>query len=339
MASQIIDIAALQARYQRTLLRAARVLLIAQAAVPEIATAECLGLIKGPVAIDVHSCGMVKPEAFDVAKPNFKFIRDLDPAGRTSFYNQYRGLAIKGVVVRSQAVRDGLNPTKGAMQGETQLVFIPPGSSEQCAAIVNKRLTGMIQEKCCDGNGDAPCLLGTGLSLTQLQVSGQALLNDEGKAIVPGKLADKHKKSYLDAEKLYGQKKYKDAAIGFKKADAENDMDIKGLYRWGNALRELEDCPNAIVPLKRIYALSQAGKVWADQELDSRRGIFLLARCHAKMGEASNSVFYLNGFLLEPKKYRSEMAQSLKHKDFGWIHTSKEYTEYKAEAQRKLGSR
>lgn len=339
MARQIIDIATIQKHYQKTLRRAVRVLLVANAAVPEIATAECLGLIKGPVAIDVHSCGMVKPEAFDMTKPSFNFIRDLDPAGRNTFYNQYRGLAIKGVVVRSQAVREGFNPMKGVLQGESQLVFIPPGTGEQCAALVHKRISGNIQEKCCDGNGDAPCLLGTGLYINQVQVSGQALLNEEGKAIVPGKLADKHKKTYLDAEKLYGQKKFKEAAIGFKKADAENDMDIKGLYRWGNALRELEDCPNALIPLKRIYDLSQAGKVWADQELDSRRGVFLLARCHAKMVEPSNAVFYLNGFLLEPKKYRSELIQSLKHKDFGWIHTSKEYTEYKLEAQRKLNAK
>ncbi len=315
-----------------------RAIIMLQALIPEIATADCLGLIKGPISVDVESCGMIKPEAFDLSKPNFKFIKDLDPAGRGIVYSQYRGLAIKGVIVRSQAVREGFNPMKGALQGENQLLFIPPGT-EQCSSLINKRITGMLQEKCCDGNGDAPCLLGTGLAVTKIQVTGNALLSGDGKAITPGKTADKHGATYKEAEKLYGQKKFKEAVAGYKKAESENDIDIKGLFRMGNALRELEDCPAAIVPLKKIYDLTQKAKVWADQELDSRRGIFLLARCHAKMGEASSAVFYLNGFLLEPKKYRAELTQSLKHKDFGWIHTSKEYVDYRNEAQQKLGKK
>lgn len=340
MASNTVkQLAAIKNRSPRLLRGIARLIIIANAVVPEIAPAECISLIKGPVAIDVQSCGIVKPEGFDTSKPNYKFIKDLDGPGRAQFYSQYRGLAIKGIIVRSQAAREGFNPMKGVLQGENQLVFIPPGASDQCSALINKRVSGLLQEKCCDGNGDAPCLLGTGLSLTQVQVSGQAVLNGEGKAINPGKPSDKHKDAYLSAEKFYAQKKFREAAIAYKKADAENDMDVKGLSRWGFALRELEDCPNAIPPLKRIYDLSQAGKVWADQELDARRGIFMLARCHAKMSEPSNAVFYLNGFLLEPKKYRSELMQSLKHKDFGWIHTSKEYIEYRAEAQKKLNAK
>lgn len=340
MASRTVNsYRAMKLAYQRTLRSFARLVVLANSLAPEIARAECLGLIKGPVAVDVQSCGMVKPEAFDVTKPNYKFISDLDAAGRAQFYNQYRGLAIKGIVVRSQAVREGFNPTKGALQGENQVIFLPPGTEQQCAALINKRVTGMIQEKCCDGNGDAPCLLNTSLSLTGLKISGDALVNGEGKAITPGRLADKHKDSYKEAEKFYSQKKYKEAVIAFKKADAENDIDVKGLYRWANSLRELEKCPEAVIPLKRIYDLSQNGKIWADQELDSRRGIFLLARCHAKMGEPSNAVFYLNGFLLEPKRYRSELIQSLKHKDFGWIHTSKEYIEYRNEAQKKVNAK
>ena len=116
-------------------------------------------------------------------------------------------------------------------------------------------------------------------------------------------------------------------------------MDVKGLYRWGLSLREIEDCAAAVVPLERVYKLAQEGKVWQDEELDSRRAVFLLARCHAKLGDPSQAVFYLNGFLLESKKYQSELRQSLVHKDFGWIHTSKEYIEYKLEAQKKLGQK
>lgn len=294
----------------------------------------CFALTKGPVAFDVEFCKPFDPAMFDTSKPKFKFIADLDAQGRKELLDSYRGLVIKGTVVLSRAVKDGVSTAKGVMQGEETILFVPPNLTT-CADIFHKRISGNMEEKCCNGTGNAPCLLGSGLILKDIKVAGDAMvgqtLTKKGKRV--------HGKDYLEAEKLYQQKKYKEAVKLYTKAEDSNDIDIKGLYRMGFSYRELEKCDLALRPLKKIWELQQASKVWADEEMDARRGIFLLARCHAKNGDPSGAVFYLNGFLLDPKKYRSELQQSLKHKDFGWIHTSKEYRQYRESAEKKLGQR
>ena len=271
---------------------------------------------------------------FDTSKPKYKFIGDLDPEGRQQLLDSYKGLVVKGTVVMSRAVKDGVSTAKGALQGEKTIFFIPPGVTS-CEMIHQKRVTGNITEKCCNGTGDVPCLLGSGLVLADVKVAGEAMVGSG----LDKKGTRKHGKDYIEAEKKYVDKKYKDAVKLYEKAETENDIDIKGLFRMGNALRELEKCNLAIRPLKKIWDRQQANKIWADEELDARRGVFLLARCNAKNGDPSGAVFYLNGFLLDPKKYRSELQQSLKHKDFGWIHTSKEYQQFKVDAERKLSGR
>ena len=296
---------------------------------------ECLALVKGPVVMDVMSCGTVDPAGFDLTKPRFKFIADLDVAGRQQLLAKYRGLAVKGVVVQSQAIRDGISTEKGVLQSENVLMFVPPGTG-QCSTFNGKRIAATVSEKCCDGTGDAPCLLGNGYVLSGIKVSGDAKVGTDGKNIGNARNSKPHGKEYLAAEQMYAIKKYKESVKLFTRADGAGDMDVKGLFRWGNALREVEDCSGAINPLKRVYDLQQQNKVFTDEELDARRSIFLLARCHAKQGDPSLAVFYLNGFLLEAKKYKSELQQALHHKDFGWIHTSKEYREFKAEAEKRL---
>ena len=294
----------------------------------------CFALTKGPIAFDVEFCKPFDPAMFDTSKAKFKFIADLDAEGRKELLDSYRGLVIKGTVVLSRAVKDGVSTSKGVMQGEQTILFVPPNLTS-CDDIFHKRISGNLEEKCCNGTGNAPCLLGSGLIFKDIKVVGDAMVGEtltkRGKRV--------HGKDYVEAEKLYQQKKYKDAAKLYTKAEDANDIDVKGLYRLGFSYRELEKCDLALRPLKKIWELQQASKVWADEEMDARRGIFLLARCHAKNGDPSGAVFYLNGFLLDPKKYRSELQQSLKHKDFGWIHTSKEYRQYRDSAEKKLGLR
>jgi len=293
----------------------------------------CFALIKGPIAFDVEFCKAFDPGMFDTSKPKYKFIDDLDPQGRKELLDSYRGLVVKGTVVMSRAIKSGVSTTKGVLKGEKIVFFIPPQITS-CEDIFHKRVSGNVEEKCCNGTGNAPCLLGNGLVFRDLKIAGDAMVGEtivkKGKRI--------HGKDYLEAEKMYSQKKYKEAVKLYTKAEEANDIDVKGLFRMGFAYRELEKCDLAIRPLKKIWDLQQASKIWAEEELDARRGVFLLARCHAKNGDPSGAVFYLNGFLLDPKKYRSELQQSLKHKDFGWIHTSKEYRQYRESAEKKLGS-
>jgi tetratricopeptide (TPR) repeat protein len=294
----------------------------------------CFALTKGPIAFDVDVCRPFDPAMFDTSKAKYKFIDDLDAQGKKELLDSYRGLVVKGTVVLSRAVKAGVSTSKGVLQGEKAIMFIPPNLIT-CEEIFHKRISGALEEKCCNGTGNAPCLLGGGFVLTDIKVAGDAMVGET--IIKKGKRI--HGKDYMEAEKLYGQKKYREAVKLYTKAEEANDMDVKGLFRMGFAYRELEKCDLAVRPLKKIWDLQQASKVWADEELDARRGVFLLARCNAKNGDPSGAVFYLNAFLLDPKKYRSELQQSLKHKDFGWIHTSKEYQQFKASAEQRLSGR
>jgi hypothetical protein len=292
----------------------------------------CVELIKGNIAVDVSSCAPFTPDAFDRTQPAFKFINDLDAAGRRNLYKSYDGLIVKGTIVRSEAVRTGISTSRGALQGEKTSFFIAAGLAT-CEVLKTKRIVALLNEQCCNGSADVPCLLETGYILTNLRVaSPPASGSSQSSAATP----KTHSKLYLDAAKKYSEEKYKEAIELYEKAEAEGDIDIKGLFHIGFAYRSLENCAKAIPPLEKIWAAKETNKIWATDDLSARRGVFLLARCHAKSGHPAEAIYYLNSFLLNAKKYKSELQQSLTHKDFGWIHTSKEYIEYKALAQRRL---
>ncbi len=296
------------------------------------ARAECLSLVSGPIVLDVQGCKAMEPETFfDPAKSKYKWITDLDAAGKKQFYATYRGLYIRGKVVKSSAIKKGLSNDPGALNGETIGAYIPPGGGA-CTAYNGKRLSAEVKEICCDGSGDAPCLLATGFILGGIQVAGTAGTSagdaDRQKA--------KSSKDYQEAQKQFDAGNMKKAVAAYERARNSGDIDVLGLYNMGSAYRKLDQCGDAIKPLKMIYDKEIKKQIWADEEPIARKAIFLLAKCYAKMNEPSLSTLILQGYLVEPDKYRSEIKESLNHKDFGWIHTAKEYREYKKAAQKKL---
>lgn len=294
--------------------------------------AECMSLVSGPVIVDVAGCKFLEPEkVFDPAKKKYKFVGDLDPAGRKQFLDTYRGLFIKAKVVKSKAVQKGLTNEEGALNGQTVYMFIPP-SGNQCNAVLGKRVSGFVNERCCDGGGDVPCLLDTGLLLKDTKVLGAS---SSGAGDEARQRAQKSA-TYKAGVTAYQARKYKDAVKSLEKARTDGELDIKGHYYLGFSYRELDQCGDAIPPLKKIYDASLKKDIWADEEETARKSNFLLARCYSKINDPGASVLILNSYLLEPQKYRSELKQSLTHKDFGWIHTSKEYRDYKKEAVKKL---
>lgn len=298
------------------------------------ASGSCLTLIHGPVVLDVQQCTQVDPSKFDTSKPNNAFIKDLDPAGRKQFEDSYRGLLFKGKVVQSEAIQAKISKNKGALMGQAIDAFLPP-SALNCQQYQGKRVATVIDEVCCNGTGDAPCLLDTGYVLKEVKVLGDAgagVGDAKKKKAVSGP-------EYLAGQKFYHEKKYKEAAASYEKAFAKKEMDVTGLFQLANSYYHTDLCPKAIKPLKEVYQMQQDGKVWTDDETKARAGVFLLARCYSKMNDPQNAVFYLNGFLLEPKKYRAELQLALKHKDFGWIHTSREYMDFKKEAEIRLGKK
>jgi len=294
-----------------------------------------VSLLKGAVVFDVDICSQITPETrFDLNDPEYKWIRDLDGPGRKQFYDTYRGVLLRGRVIQSRVQRTGTGGGKGVLAGDTVAVYVRPSAAAQCTMLSGKRLAGALDEACCNGSGDPPCLLGTTHFLNSVNVMGSAA-SEAGDATRRRAAASKE---YAEGVRAWKADKWKAAIKAFEAAQDKGDLDIKGHYMLGHAYRETDNCKAAIKPLRHIYDRAQQGKVWADEDETVRRANFLLARCHARNNDPQGAVFILNGYLLEPKKFRRELQEALRNKDFGWIHTSKEYRDFKAEAEARLRS-
>lgn len=300
---------------------------------PDLAGAECLTLASGPIVYDVAACKLIEPEkVFDPSKDKFAFIGDLDPAGKKAFLDSYRGLYLKGKVIKSNASSRGISSETGVLSGETIFVYVPPPLKGQCDSVLGKRLAGNMRQVCCDGGGDVPCLLSTEYLLTGHEVLGSSS-SSSGDAT---RQRAKRSKAVQDGDKAFVAKRYKEAIKSYEIARGNGDLDVAGNYKLGFAYREIDQCRDAIGPLKTVYDMQAKKQVWADEEKTARAAVLLLARCYAKMNDPGPAVLILNGYLLEPGKYNYELKESLRHKDFGWIHTSKEYREYEKAARKKL---
>lgn len=291
--------------------------------------ADCISLVKGVIAMDIESCGVINPEAtFDTTLEKYQFILDLPKKERDKFYNSYRGLLVKGKVVRSHAVRSGLNPEKGALSGEDVSMYIHPGKGV-CKKILKKRLKAYVDQACCEGGGNAPCLLPTSYVLTSFKPIGKA---DSSAGDKERKLA-RRSKLYKKADSFFRKRNYKKAVELYENVKHNEKLDVRGYYRLGLSYRKLDNCLRAIPNLRHVYDKSLEKKVWADEEEIVRKAGFLLARCYSKLHNADKAVVILGGYLLDPKKYRRELQYSLSHKDFGWIKTTKEYKKYQKDAR------
>jgi len=296
------------------------------------AFAQCSALVNGAMVVDIDGCKQIQPETqFNFKRPDLKFVNDLDPAARAKFLDTYRGAVARAKVVQSRARRVGLSEEKNALAGETVYVFFPPGGPG-CAESNGKRLGGELVEICCAGSGNAPCLTGTSYVFNTSTVVGNA---GSGAGDAQRTKASQSK-AVIEGDKFMRAKKYRDALKAYRSAYAAGELDTKGKYNLGYAYRQVDECHHAIKPLKEIYEQHLKGKVWGDEEALVRKSNFLLARCYAKANDPQGAVLILNGYLLEPSKFKQEMRDSLKHKDFGWIHTSKEYKDYREEAQKRL---
>ena len=294
---------------------------------------ECLSLVRGGIAMDVNSCAELQPEKiFDLTDPKYKWIKDLDQAGRLKLFNKYRGMLVKGSVVKSKARQVGLTTETGVLQGESHYMFVPPGQGSGCAAIRNKRVQGVVREICCEGGADAPCLLGTGYALLKVSPIGRAGTDDGDASRQRAKRSAEYKKGDL----AFRKGNFKQASTMYERARADGALDIKGHYKLGLAYRKQDMCNRAVPPLEHVYNLHGRGKVWADEEDVARKAIFLLARCYSKMNDPQAATLILNGYLLEPQKFRREIVESTRHEDFGWIKTSKEFRVYIKDARAKM---
>ena len=298
----------------------------------ELAYSACASLIKGKMAMDVKTCGRISPEkSFDTNRDKYKFIKELPEKQKADFYNSYRGLYISGEVVRSYAIRSGLSPEKGVLSGEKIKVFFPP-SSTSCKDIKRKRLKFYLDEACCEGGGDAPCLLPTSYVMKNVKIIGEAFSSAGNRKQIEESKSPEYKK----ANAAFRKKNYKKAAYYYEVLDENDKLDVRGLYLLGYSYRKLDRCDNAIPPLTKLDDKFVRNDYWTNDEKTIRKGVLLLARCYAKKNKADKAVPILERFLMDPKKYRSEIKFSISNKDFGWIKTTTEYQDYKKQALKAL---
>ncbi len=296
------------------------------------AFAVCTTLIKGPIAMNVTSCAAIVPEnAFAAREAKYSFIHDLPPDNRKAFLDTYRGNLVKGVVTNSQAVRSGISEEKGALQGETIAALIP-GNATTCQAVSGKSIEVQVAETCCDGGGSSPCLLNTPYILSNVKVS-------EGKGAVANGAQPRSAEVaavFAKAKKAVQGGDLKGATALLEQLRGKNELDLIGQYQLAALYREEDKCPLALPILEGIHQKFLAKDYWTDTESAVRRGNYLYARCLAMEGKSSEAVLALQSFLVEPSRYEKELRDSLVHRDFGGIHTSKSFTKYKASVDQAL---
>lgn len=304
--------------------------LILSLAASQNAWALCTTLIKGPVAIDVKQCHVTTPETtFATGESQYSFIMDLPPANRKQFLSGYHGVLLEGTVTQSQAIRAGISEEKGALMNESIKAFIPAGGAN-CATITGKVIEAQLTQSCCDGGGLPPCLFDTSYLLNQVQVSD---LKANGKGL---NRSPEAQALYARVKQAIVARDFKGAVAAFEQLRTKGELDVNSQFQLAVLYRELDKCPKAIPILEGLHHLFETKEYWTDTESAVRKGSFLYARCLAMMGKASESVLVLQGFLVEKSRFRKEIKDSLFHKDFGGIRTSKSYLGYKKSAEKAL---
>lgn len=296
------------------------------------ASGACLNLIKGPILFDAGSCKKLEPTQFmDFKKEKFKWINDLDLQGKNNLLNSYRGILVKGLVVESRAKNIGLDTEQGALKGKEIYVYMPPNTAS-CSQVANHRISGKINEICCEGGGNAPCLLNTSYVFQANKIVGKTASADGHQKRIEARKNPAYKK----ASKAFKNKKWQLAAKYFEKAKQVDKIDLLGLYKLSMSYRNLDLCKKANPILKNIFERRKNDQIWGDEVRVAKNSTFLLARCYARERKASEAKVVLDSFLLEPSVNKAEIKRALKHKDFGYISTSKEYLEFKEAAEKAL---
>lgn len=294
--------------------------------------AVCASLVQGEIIFKVNKCGPLSPEKnFPLKQDRYQFIRDLSPEDRKSFYDSYRGLLAEGQVVKSSAIRSGFSPERGVLQGQSIKVFISPGVSE-CSKIHNKRVKAFMDEACCEGGGDVPCLLDSAYVLTKVETIDEA----HQTASSPMKAQVDYSEEFRKANYYLSIKNFQAAAEIYEKLRMQNQLSLRGHYFLGFSYRMMDQCVKANSVLNVIFRASEENLSVHNDESVITKASFLLARCLAIVGNADRSVLVLQSLLLAVEQNRREIELSLTHPDFGRIKTSKVYYEYTQDALKSL---
>lgn len=312
------------------------ILICAVLLIPHLLISQCLGLVKGLLEVEIKECKAINYKNDFKKDIDLSFINNLGPQDRKKFFDNYLGFLVKGLVIASEAQKVDISKTKGALYGSNQSFFISSLKNQQlkdCSQLINKRIMAYVEEHCCMGGVDSPCLLSTDYELKNINVIGLATAVQESKKQKRAKI------EYLkDAFAAIKKKDYKAAVEFFSKAKNERKLDLIGYYFFAYSYYKLDRCNKVISLLEENKKLDADHAKHMDEEKYYRKSNYLLTRCYARVGDAKTATNMLGFYLIEPQKYKFEISDSLKNKDFGWIYSSKEYQAYKIKAQKVLST-
>ena len=128
----------------------------------QIAKADCIDLTSGRIEYQVTGCEVINPEAlFLTPESRDRFFKEHSPQQAKDILDSYRGIILEGKVVSSKAVAKGIKVRREALLGEQPSMFVSASNASKCAALIGKRMPGVVQQNCCDGHLEVPCLTKT----------------------------------------------------------------------------------------------------------------------------------------------------------------------------------
>ncbi len=288
---------------------------------------QCVGRASGAVTVDVLDCSVYKIGQENTREDvSLDFIAGMDPKERSSFVASYSGQILRVFVAKSMAKRSGaLNNNKNVLNGDTIWVYYP-SKQPGCSSFIGQRVAGVLQEHCCLGNAEPPCLTKTDYVLTQTKILGPTPANK--------KTVTKTKKSkeYIQAMTYMRARQYEKARPILVKLYNDNKLDVEGIYNLAIVYSETERHSSAIKVLEKIVEKKDNDTLWGEYKELGKEAEFLLARCYARNQEAGRATIILGGYLQDKVLYRKYIERSLSHPDFGWIKTSKDYQNYRKKA-------
>ena len=297
------------------------------------ANGQCVGRAQGAVTVDVLDCSIYKIGQDTREDVSLDFIAGMDAKERSKFVASYSGQILKVFVAKSMAKRAGtFNADKNVLNGDTIWVYYP-SKQPGCSSLIGHRVAGILQEHCCLGNAEPPCLTRTDFVITQTKVIGPTPVNK--------KTVTKTKKSkeYIQAVSYIKAKQFEKARPILVKLYNDNKLDVEGMYNLAVVYAETERHSSAIKVLEKIVAKKDNDTLWGEYKDLGKESEFLLARCYARNQEAGRATIILGGYLQDPVIYKKYIERSLSHPDFGWIKTNKDYQIYRKKAAEVLGRR
>lgn len=311
------------------------VLAAASAVAASSAHGGCVSLVQGPLIVKVDSCQIldIRNNLVNNSEYRTKLSR-LDQQEKDRLVSTYRGTYLKGTVLQSKAKVTGVFQSTANLVGKPVSVFVPSTNSQGCGAYQYRIVQSYVEEACCDGQINPPCLLKSHLmfkkpikvfSLPQSQVR-----RTKGVGL-------KMAREVKEGNWFLKRKKYGDAIGRYTKAQKQGQLGVRGHYYLGFAYQKIDRCDKAIEALGILRKANLTGQAWQNEQQAIQKGLILLARCYARQLRADEAVEVCNSFLHNPRKFGKQIIASLNHRDFGWIRNNPLYVDYRKRAQQTVG--